>query len=253
MAKMYAEQGARLVLADMDGDGAEQRTAAICRTGGQALSCQVDVADDEQVRAMIDLAISNYGRLDVLHMNAALTPNSLDGSTMTPEHSQTVVDIPLETWDRTMNVNVRGFLLGVRHAIPHMIRQGGGNIIFTSSTGAIRAEHIRGAYGTSKAAVDGLMRHIATAFGKNNIRANSILPGCMLTTENEPRFSDAFKQIQLKHHALPRLGRAEDIAHAAVFLASDESSFITGHSLVVDGGLTIHLPTFGDFGGSAAI
>lgn len=199
---------------------------------------QVDLGDDPAVRQLFRQVTDRLGGIDVLHLNAA------DASAVAGEVTG-IAEVSDETWNRILRLNPTGFFYASRAAIPAMIAGGGGSIIMTSTTGAIRSEMCRGTYGLSKAAVDGLMRAVTTAYGKHGIRCNSILPGAMLTPEYRAGPRQWPKPIidnHLKHGLLPRIGNENDIANAAVFLASDESGYITGHQLVVDGGLTVHMP-----------
>jgi len=158
-----------------------------------------------------------------------------------------VVNIDLDEWDRLMNVNTKSVLLGSRFAIPHMIQAGGGSIINTASMAAFAGDSIRSAYGASKAAVVNLTRYIAVQYGKDNIRCNGVAPGLILTPAAKNNMSQAVLDIFEKYNALPYHGEVDDIGHTVVFLASDESKFITGQTIEVEGGHYIGNPSMADF------
>jgi NAD(P)-dependent dehydrogenase (short-subunit alcohol dehydrogenase family) len=190
--------------------------------------------------AMVEAAAKHFGGLDILHNNAAASDPALmsrDGD---------VADLDVTVFDRTLAVNLRGPMLGCKHAIPRMLARGGGAIVNTSSASGLVGDPVRTAYGVSKAGLDSLTRYVATQYGKRGIRCNSIAPGVIATpalAANVPREMIA---IYERSHLTPRLGRPEDIAAAVVFLASDDAAFITGQTLSVDGGLLAHHPAFGE-------
>ena len=153
----------------------------------------------------------------------------------------------LDEWDRLMNVNTKSVLLGSRYAIPHMIEAGGGSIINTASMSAFASDAIRSAYGTSKAAVAHLTKYIATQYGKDLIRCNAVAPGLILTPAAERNMSQEVLDIFKKYNALPYNGAPEDIGYTVLFLASDESKYITGQTIQVEGGHYIANPSIADF------
>jgi NAD(P)-dependent dehydrogenase (short-subunit alcohol dehydrogenase family) len=150
-------------------------------------------------------------------------------------------------WDKTMEVNLRGYLAGCKYAIPHMIDSGGGAIILTASGSAVFGDLSNVAYGTSKAAILGLNRYVATIYGSQGIRCNAINPGLIRTDGNKGNVPDAMLPIMERNTLVPRLGKPEDIAAAVAFLASDDAAFITGTTLNVDGGMLCHAPYMSDF------
>lgn len=158
-----------------------------------------------------------------------------------------VVHMDLDEWDRLMNVNLKSVLLGSRYAIPHMIKAGEGSIINTASMAAFAGDATRFAYGASKAAVVNLTRYIAAQYGKDNIRCNGVAPGLILTPAAKNNLPPAVLNIFEKYYALPYHGEADDIGYTVVFLASDESKFITGQTSQVEGGHYIANPSIADF------
>lgn len=237
-AELMAARGASVVVADIDAVGAADVADHIVAGGGEACAVQVDVSEPEAVEAMVRQTVDRYGRLDVLFNNAAiLTPEFRRGDT-------DVVDMDLAVWERTMQVNLRGPMLGCKYAIPEMLKLGRGSIIMTSSAAATAADFVRCAYGVSKGGLNSLVRYVATAFGKDGIRCNAISPGVVLTTAARAlNTSDTLERLT-EHHVTPRLGEPDDVATLASFLASDQSEFITGAVIPVDGGLSVHLPTY---------
>jgi NAD(P)-dependent dehydrogenase (short-subunit alcohol dehydrogenase family) len=225
--QLFAGEGARVVLADVTDDAGRATAEGI---GDAAAYVHADVSKASDVEAMIEAAVDRFGRLDVLYNNAGIFPADDAGATETSE----------ETWDRVMAINLKGVFLGCKYGVPAMLRNGGGSIInvasFVALMGAATAQI---AYTTSKGGVLAMTREIAVEFARQGIRANALCPGPIETPLLKELMSDpARRQRRLVHIPLGRLGRAEEIANAALFLASDESSFVTGATFVVDGGIT---------------
>ena len=194
------------------------------------MAVAVDVADESQVADMVIAAVDTYGSLDVLFNNAGIFPDD-DGG---------VLDTPPETWQRVMDVNLRGVWFGCRAAVPAMLASGGGSIVnvasFVALMGAATAQI---AYTASKGGVLAMTRELAIEYARQGIRANSICPGPIETPLLAELLSDPVRrQRRLVHIPMGRFGRPEEIARAALFLASDDASFVTGSALVVDGGIT---------------
>lgn len=238
-ARALADAGAAVLVADLDEKGAQSAAEAIRRADGRAEGCFVDVADEPSVCAMIETAVERFGGLDVLHNNAAASGPDVVG------RDGTIVDLEVEIWDRTLAVNLRGPMLGCKHAIPRMIDRGGGSIIQTSSASGLRGDLLRAAYGASKAGLDSLTRYVATQYGKQGIRCNAIAPGVIATPALEAHVPPEALEVYRRSTLGPRLGRPEDIAETVVFLASDDSEYITGQVLQVDGGMLVGHPTVG--------
>ena len=186
-------------------------------------------------------AVEVFGGLDLLHNNAATS----DPAVMSRDAA--VADLTVEVWDRVLAVNLRGPMLGCKHAIPRLLERGGGAIVNTSSVSGLVGDLSRSAYGVSKAGLDSLTRYVATQYGKQGIRCNAIAPGVIETpalVANVPAEQIAAYE---RSHLTARLGQPEDVAAAVVFLASDAGAFVTGQTLRVDGGLLAHHPTFAEF------
>jgi NAD(P)-dependent dehydrogenase (short-subunit alcohol dehydrogenase family) len=229
-AALFAAEGARVVVADVVGDNAESAVTEITALGGSATAVVVDVSDEGQVGAMVATAVSTYGGLDVLFNNAGIFPDD-DGG---------ILDTPPETWQRVMEVNLKGVWLGCRAAVPAMLDSGGGSIVnvasFVALMGAATAQI---AYTASKGGVLSMTRELAVEYARSGIRANSICPGPIETPLLAELLADPKRrERRLVHIPIGRFGRPDEIAKAALFLASDDASFVTGSSLVVDGGIT---------------
>ncbi|MBG0857115.1 glucose 1-dehydrogenase [Streptomyces spinoverrucosus] len=238
-ARRLAAEGAHTVVADLDPDGAKAVTEEIRAAGGSATAVGFDLGDVDSVRALVAAAVETYGGLDILHNNAAATH-------LAARQDLAVVDADPAVWDDTMRINLRGTMVAVQAAVPHMIARGGGSIINTSSGSGLAGDLRNPAYGASKAALLNLTQYVATQYGKQGIRCNAVAPGFIVTPASAGSAHGAIREAMLRHHLTPRLGRPEDVASAVVFLASDESSFITGHTLRVDGGLLAHQPYVAD-------
>jgi NAD(P)-dependent dehydrogenase (short-subunit alcohol dehydrogenase family) len=227
-AELFAAEGARVVIADVvDGSDAVD---AIAAGGSEASFVACDVVDEASVVAAIHHAVRHFGGLHVLYNNAGISPAD-DGD---PETT------PVATWDRTMDVNVKGVFLCCRHGIPAMLDSGGGSIVNVASFVAhVGAATPQLAYTTSKGAVLAMTREIAVIYARQGIRANALCPGPVLTPLLAKFLADEDRrQRRLVHIPMARFGEAAEIARAALFLASDDSSYMTGQSLIIDGGIT---------------
>jgi NAD(P)-dependent dehydrogenase (short-subunit alcohol dehydrogenase family) len=236
-AKRLAILGASVVIADLNGAGARTVAEEIIAAGGSAVSCPADVRDEEQVHAMMLVAVQTFGGLDVLHNNAA---------NMSPEiigNDRDVETMTVERWDETHAVALRGAMLGCKHAVPLMRRRGGGSIINTASTSGQTGELIRAAYGAAKAGVINLSRSVATSYGHENIRCNAIAPGLIMTAPSVALDENYLKRSR-QNRLIKRDGTPEDIAAMVAFLASDASGYVTGQVFNVDGGYLAHHPMY---------
>jgi len=232
-ARRLAAEGAKLVLAGISVDRGEQLAASIVESGGSAHYCRADLKDADSLAALMEQAVARHGRLDGLFNNAA------DMSLIAADAD--AVEVAIETFDRTIASDLRGLFLACRFAIPKMLASGGGSIVQSSSAAAFAGEPTRVAYGCAKAGLDALTRHVAARWGKSKIRCNSVAPGMMMT-ETALRHADMLPLADiLRRTASPRLGEPNDIANAVAFLLSEESAFINGQVISVDGGLTFSL------------
>jgi NAD(P)-dependent dehydrogenase (short-subunit alcohol dehydrogenase family) len=239
-ATLFAQLGAAVVLADVDGEGAGRLASQLGQEGGTALACRVDVRDEAQVAGMIDTAVREFGGLDVLHNNAALMGwDFISRDTM-------IETMDAAVWDETHAVSLRGAMLGCKHAVPAMRTRGGGSIISTASTSGLTGEMRLGAYGAAKAGIINLMRSVATMYGHENIRANAIAPGMILSPATYAAFGEKALERRRMYRLVPRGGAPSDVANLAAFLASDLSTFITGQVITVDGGMLAHHPSYMD-------
>jgi NAD(P)-dependent dehydrogenase (short-subunit alcohol dehydrogenase family) len=229
-AALFAAEGARVIAADVTDEAGEATAEEIRAEGGQAAYVHADVSKQADAEAMVRVAVDTFGGLHVLYNNAGIMPAD-DGS---------VTETPEDTWDRVMAVNLRGVFLGCKYGIPAMMGSGGGSIINVASFVALMgAATPQIAYTASKGGVLSMTREIAVEFARSGIRANALCPGPIDTPLLQELLSDPDRrQRRLIHVPMGRLGRAEEIVNAALFLASDESSYVTGATFVVDGGIT---------------
>lgn len=229
-ALQFAEEGAAIVAADVVDEANGETTQAVTDRGGQALALHTDVTDAGDVERLIATAVQQFGALDILFNNAGVMLSADDDVVSTSE----------EVIDQTLAINVKGVILGCKYGVPAMLASGGGSIINTASfVASMGAATPQIAYTASKGAVLSLTRELAVIHARQGIRVNSISPG-PLRTELLMKFLDTEekRQRRLVHIPMGRFGEATEIAQAAVFLASDESSFMTGANLSVDGGIT---------------
>lgn len=234
-AVLFAREGAKVLAVDINLHAAMETKALIDQEGGICNVQKVDVSKSQEVETMVDRCIEIYGRIDILHNNVGIVV--VGGP----------VEISEETWDQVMAVNLKSMFLTCKYVLPHMEKQGGGVIVNISSIAAIRYTGVPYVtYYTTKAGILGLTQGIALQYAEKNIRANSILPGLMNTPMIvEPlkgvyAAGDVEKMIEIRNKQCPtgKMGDAWDVAHAALFLASDEAKYITGAQFVVDGGIT---------------
>jgi NAD(P)-dependent dehydrogenase (short-subunit alcohol dehydrogenase family) len=235
-AEAFTAQGARVLCADIDGDGAQD--AARC-AGSSARPFCADVTKEDQVAAMVDACLAAFGRVDVLFANAGIG------------EAGTAVDLTLDRWNRMLAINLTSVWLCARQVLPHMVRQGSGSLIHQSSVAGLVGIGGIAHYAAAKAGVIGLTRQIAVDYGPHGVRCNAICPSTIPTPlvtkvweeRSTPQVGGPTIPEQIaaaaQRHPLRRLGRLDDAASLAVFLASDESSWITGQALALDGGITI--------------
>ena len=230
-ARRFAREGAAVVVADLDAAAGEETAAGIRQDGGEAAFVRVDVAESADVDRMIRTTVETFGRVDVLFNNAGVN------------FPATVVDITGEAWQRSLDVNLKGVMLGCRYAIPEMLKTGGGSIINTASMLGLVASPRQAPYAAAKGAVVMLTRQVAIDYAAQNIRVNCLCPS-EVNTEMNRRFIEqspdprAELRRVLSRIPMDRMAEPEEVASAALFLASDDASYITGVALPVDGGLT---------------
>jgi NAD(P)-dependent dehydrogenase (short-subunit alcohol dehydrogenase family) len=234
-ARLFAREGARVLVTDLHADSAEAVAEEIRQAGGTAHGLGVDVGSEEQLQAMIDQAIARFGRLDVLYNNAVYrNPGTIRDTDF--------LHFSTELFHDVMRVNVLGGVLACKLALPHMLEQGGGSILFTSSTSSIAGEVSQFSYGASKAALNWYVQTLAATFGKRGIRCNGILPGVIRTPAMESWATGDMQQAFMDIQNVPYLGEPEDIAAMALFLASDEARYVNGALMRVDGGMSCTTP-----------
>ena len=227
-ARAMSREGASVVVADINGDNAATVADEISSTGGAAVVSSTDVTKAPEVAAMVKMAIDEFGRLDILHNNAGAAQEAVDGD---------IVSTPDSAWNLAYDVDLMGVVLGCRHAIPEMVKTGGGSVIITASAGPLFGSNQLIAYAAAKAATLAVAKYVATSHGRQGIRCNAIAPGLVLTPGAETVFpSQKLLDVICRHQTLDGFIRPDDIANLAVFLASDESRFITGQTLVIDAG-----------------
>src|SRR3546814_116414 len=235
VARRLAAEGAKVVLADIKVEGVEKTAEQIRAVGGECFVHHLDLADENSIEALIAAAIEKYGRIDVLFNNAADTRPA----TMVKDAAIAFMDS--EIWDGIFAINTRGTMLMMKYTLPHMVKQGGGSIINTSSGASLRGDLFRPAYASSKAAVNVLTEYVAAQYGKKGVRCNVVSPGLVVTENTREGQAHNFALYEA-HHLTPRLGEPDDLAAMVALLASDDGKFITGQVIRVDGGISTHFP-----------
>jgi len=230
-ARRLAAEGAKVVVGDLDEAAAHRTAALIVSDGGTAVGQHYEAADEESARRLMARAETEFGGIDGMHFNAIDTsPDDVDG-----EHDLTTV--PLDVWHRRLDVGLLGFVLAARFAIPQLVARGGGGIVCTTSDAAYLGEPVRVAYASAKAGMGAVVRHIASRFGRDGVRANAVSPGLVPSAlmMEDPRF-----QKNLRHPRSNRFGRPDDIAAMVTFLLSDDGAWVNGQSVCVDGGTVMN-------------
>jgi NAD(P)-dependent dehydrogenase (short-subunit alcohol dehydrogenase family) len=229
-AALFAEEGARVIVADIDAGAAAETVAIVEKAGGQALATTGDVALETDVRRMIDEGVRRFGALHVLYNNAGVLWKDRDRS---------VLETDERWWDRVMAINLKSVFWVTKHGIPHLRAAGGGSIVMMGSVSALAGfTRAQDAYTAAKGALISLTKSLAIQFAKDRIRCNVIHPGIVDTPLQAPYLTDAIRKEFETGIPLGRIARPREIANVALFLASDESSYVTGTELVADGGFT---------------
>lgn len=233
VATRLAREGARVVLGDLDLAGAESTAATIRADGGDAHAVHYDQADEDSIARLVLTAVEHFGALHGLHANAAdISPPTmaadLDLLRMTPQ-----------AWTRVLTVNLIGYALLIRETLPHLLAAGGGSIVCTTSDANDLGQRSLPAYAASKAGIDTLVRHTASRWGKQNIRANAVAPGLVQTETAQDLSSSAHVEKMLAATRSPRLGVPDDIAATVAFLLSDEAAWVNGQVWSVNGGMLL--------------
>ena len=234
-ARRLAEEGAKVLIADINLQLANENVDRIKSAGGTAAVLEADAGKHDDIKAMVERAVDLWGSLQIL-VNNAYSPSGADTSGGATEISE-------EAWDRGMAVLVKSMYLGTKYAVPHMRQAGGGSIVNISSVHGLLTAPKSLIYEAGKFAVIGVTKQMACDYGPDGIRVNAICPGHIVTERMQERWNDNPEGLRFfeQQYPLRKTGRPVDIANAIVFLCSEEASFITGHALVVDGGLTIQL------------
>lgn len=232
LARRFADEGARLVVGDIDADQVQRVVAEIDAAGERIRGTHLDGTDEQSVVSAVALAVDTFGRLDGMHVNFTNAADAyLPGG---------VAELPLDAFDEVMRVNTRGFVICAKHAIPTMVEGGGGSIVFTASIDAYNGASTRVSYAMSKAAELALMRHIARRYGPKGIRCNAIAPGLIwhYKFDEQPMPDGVVEQARARQMIKSRFGEPDDVAALAALLLSDDGSFITAQTISVDGGVT---------------
>lgn len=238
--RLLALRGARVVVADINLPAAQTVADSICAAGGSAFAIEVDLTSERSIAEMTMATVGRFGGLDILNNNAAL---------LRPDIAAKDVDIesmPLDVWDQSYAVNVRGAMIACREALPHLVKRKG-CIVNTVSNLALQGHVIQAAYSSSKAALIQMTRSIAASHGRRGVRCNAVAPGMTMTAALKEAFPAHIREMVEAETLRDQLGEPQDIAEVVAWLASDAARNITGQVIVADGGLESHVPGFGPF------
>ena len=229
-ALAFSRAGANVVVADINPEGAEKSVAAIAAEGGEAIAVQADMASASDIQKVMEKTRDQFGGLHAVSNNAALGTKNLP-----------ITDITEEAWDRCMNVTLKGVWLAMKYQLPLIVASGGGAIVNIASVAGMRGDPFQSAYAAAKGGVITLTKTAAVEYAKRGVRVNAVSPGG-INTGGMDFYLDKMPELKekvLNTHAMGRMAEPEEIADAVVYLCSDQSSFVTGHNLVVDGGILV--------------
>ncbi len=228
-AKRLAAEGACVVVGDINIAGAQATVEQITAARGSAIAVEFDLADDESIHHLIDTARTEFGAIHGLdNVGADLSEDNLGRDT-------TILDTPFDVWHRTLDVNLLGYVRTIRAVLPHLLEQGGGSIVNTSSGGSLGTDPMHVAYNAAKAAVNQLTRHVANNYGAQGIRSNAVMPGLVMGETQERQDDRPLQQMFLTAAKVTRLGRPSDLAAVTAFLLSEEAEWINGQTWYIGG------------------
>jgi NAD(P)-dependent dehydrogenase (short-subunit alcohol dehydrogenase family) len=231
-ALTFAREGAKLVIADLNEDGGRQTVHMVTEQGGDAIFVKTDVTQATAVEALISKAVETYGRLDCAHNNAGISGAGIGG-----DLRMLTAEYPEERWHQVLAINLTGVWLCMKYEIPQMLTQGGGAIVNTASVAGLVGSVGLSAYVASKHGVVGLTKTAALEYAKQGTRVNCVCPGVTQTPMTDRALRDPALQAQITARPMGRVGTPEEVAEAVVWLCSDAASFVTGHTMTVDGGM----------------
>ncbi|MED5019370.1 glucose 1-dehydrogenase [Paenibacillus chibensis] len=224
-AKLFASEGAKVVATDLKEEALNEVVSEIKAAGGDAIGIKHNVASEEEWKQIVEDTVKRYGKIDILVNNAGVST------------TMTIANLEMEQWNKVLDINLNGCMLGMKYAIPEMQKNGSGSVINISSIGGIVGMAGSSAYTAAKGALRAITKGAAVEFAKDCVRVNTVHPGIIETPMTAPSFKDATPYYKT-FTQLPYFGKPEDVAYGVVFLASDESRFMTGAELVIDGGWT---------------
>jgi NAD(P)-dependent dehydrogenase (short-subunit alcohol dehydrogenase family) len=228
-AKRLAAEGASVAVGDVNIAGARATVGQITESGGNAIAVEFDLADDDSIHQLVESTIAEFGAVHGLdNVGADLSEGNLGRDT-------TILDTPFEVWQRTLDVNLLGYVRTIRGVLPHLLEQGGGAIVNTSSGGSLGTDPMHVAYNAAKAAVNQITRHVANNYGAKGIRSNALMPGLVMGETQERQNDQQMQQMFLMAAKVTRLGQPSDLAAVAAFLLSDEAEWINGQTWYIGG------------------